>query len=170
MLKKITLLCTFFLLPNISNAVFMDNNWAKSACDGWNKNNTLTTELAEKWVKNDKNRGYKIVQIYRDECGEKSKIQMNISSQGGKAMCVYAGAPDGKALDMDVDYVMHATDEDWTCIGKGSFGCGAMGAMATGKLKFTGPKLEAMSVMGPFEEFLLLTGKIAGAKGKANCQ
>jgi putative sterol carrier protein len=29
-----------------------------------------------------------------------------------------------------------------------------------GKLKFVGPKVEAMKVMGPFETFLKLPGKI----------
>jgi len=63
-----------------------------------------------------------------------------------------------------VDYVMNATDEDWTCMGEGKFGCGAMGAMMTGKLEFEGPKVEAMSVVGPFDSFLQLTGKVAGDK------
>lgn len=36
---------------------------------------------------------------------------------------------------------MNATDEDWACMGKGSFGCGAMGAMMTGKLKFSRPSI-----------------------------
>jgi len=35
-----------------------------------------------------------------------------------------------------------------------------MKAMMFGRLKFTGPKLEAMGVMGPFEAFLRLPGKI----------
>lgn len=42
-----------------------------------------------------------------------------------------------------------------------------MGAMMSGKLKFKGPKMEAMKVMGPFASFLRLTGKVAG--NKANC-
>lgn len=70
-------------------------------------------------------------------------------------------------MDFNVDYLMHANDKDWTCMGAGSFGCGAMGAMMTGKLKFSGPKMEAMQVMTPFESFLQLTGKVAGNKG--NC-
>jgi hypothetical protein len=49
-------------------------------------------------------------------------------------------------------------------MGEGSFGCGAMGAMTTGKLKFSGPKGEAMGVMGPFDDFLVLTGQIGGDK------
>ena len=60
-------------------------------------------------------------------------------------------------------------------MGKGSFGCGAMGpwghgamgpwghgAMMTGKLKFSGPKGEAIGVLGPFDSFLQLTGKVLG--------
>jgi len=58
---------------------------------------------------------------------------------------------------------MNATDEDWACMGMGSFGCGAMGAMMTGKLKFSKPKGEAKSVLGPFDTFLQLTGKVPGA-------
>jgi len=146
---------------------FMDTSWAKSTCEAWNKNATLTNKLG-KWSKNDKKRGYKIIQIYRTECGKSSKIQLNISNKNGKAICTYGGKPDGKKIDTDVDYVMHASDKDWTCIGKGSFGCGAMGAMASGKLSFSGPKMEAMSVMGPFGSFLELTGKVPSTKSK-NC-
>jgi putative sterol carrier protein len=43
-----------------------------------------------------------------------------------------------------------------------------MGAMTTGKLKFDGPKMEAMGVMGPFNAFLKLTGTIGGEKGACN--
>ena len=60
---------------------------------------------------------------------------------------------------------MHATDENWTCMGKGPFGCGATGAMTTGKLKFSGPKVEAMGVIGPFDSFLQMTGRIPSDKG-----
>jgi len=52
-------------------------------------------------------------------------------------------------------------------MGEGRFGCGAMGAMGammTGKLKFQGPKGEAMGVMGPFDSFLTMTGKVPGDK------
>jgi len=39
-----------------------------------------------------------------------------------------------------------------------------MGAMMTGKLKFKGPKGEAMKVMSPFEAFLQVAGKLPGDK------
>jgi len=39
--------------------------------------------------------------------------------------------------------------------------------MMTGKLKFEGPKGEAMGVMGPFDGFLVATGSVPG--DKAGC-
>ena len=81
-------------------------------------------------------------------------------------MCTYGGAPTADAMDSSMDYVMHATDDDWNCMGKASFGCGAMGAMMTGKLKFEGPKMEAMGVMGPFNAFLQLVDEVPGDQGQ----
>jgi putative sterol carrier protein len=46
-------------------------------------------------------------------------------------MCIYSGAVKTATLDPKVDYPMNATDENWTCIGEGRLGCGAM---ATGKV------------------------------------
>lgn len=152
----------------LAAAEFMDAAWAKQACDAWNADSTLTQGLVDtdgySWVGNDNKRGYKLIQMYRSECGEATKVQLNITLQDGKATCSYGGAPDGKAMDANYDYLMHATDADWTCMGEGKFGCGAMGAMMSGKLKFNGPKVEAMKVMTPFESFLKLTGKVAGTK------
>jgi len=102
--------------------------------------------------------------MYRSSCGAPTKVQLTIADKGGKAMCIYGGKPDGKKMNMDVDYLMHASDKDWACMGKGSWGCGAMGAMMSGKLKFSGPKMEAMKVMAPFEGFLKLAGTIPGNK------
>ena len=128
-----------------------------------NANSTLTDKLGGKaWAANNAGRGYKVIQLYRTKCGESSKVELDIVDKGGKAHCDYGGAVKHAKLDPSVDYVMNATDEDWACMGKGSFGCGAMGAMMTGKLKFKGPKAEAMGVMGPFDNFLLLTGKVGG--------
>ncbi len=155
-------------------ADFMDAAWAKQACDTWNKTPVLTNQLAQmpgdmfgdgyKWIKNNAGRGYKLIQIYRDGngCGAKKAIQLTIADKNGKAMCIYGGKPDGKKMNFNVDYVMHATDANWTCMGSGK--CGVMGSMMTGKLKFKGPKMEAMKVMKPFAEFLKLTGKVPGAK------
>lgn len=178
MLKTVVLCGTMIAaLPALAGAAeFMDAAWAKQACAAWNADPVLTGELMEmpeengsgySWIGNDAGRGYKLIQMYRTQCGDATKTQLNIAVQGGKARCIYGGAPDGKAMNFSVDYLMHATDKDWTCMGEGSFGCGAMGAMMTGKLKFTGPKMEAMKVMSPFESFLQLTGKVPGNKG--NC-
>jgi len=166
MQKHILITSLLATLPLHVSADFMDAEWANKACKGWNANEELTTKLGEKWVKNNADRGYKLVQMYRTKCGEDSKVQLTLEPKDGKAYCSYGGAPDGKAVDPKVDYVMHAKDKHWTCIGAGKFGCGAMGAMSTAKLKFSGPKMEAMGVMGPFGDFLLLTGKIEGEKGE----
>jgi putative sterol carrier protein len=144
--------------------VFMGSQWAKQACDAWNKNTTLTEKLGKKWAENDAGRGFKTIQMYRDKCGAGSKVELKIASKDGKAICTYGGAVTNRSPDYGVDYLMHASDEDWTCRGEGGSGCGAMGAMTTGKLKFSGPKMEAMGVMGPFNQFLVLTGSIPGDK------
>lgn len=149
-----------------ANAVtFMDATWAKAMCDAWNKNDKLMTGLAgDSWMKNDAGRGYKIIQLYRTKCGPQTRVELKIVPKDGKAMCAAGGPVTQQTLNKDVDYLMHATDEDWTCMGQGKFGCGAMGAMMTGKLKFEGPKGEAMGVMGPFDGFLVATGSVPGDK------
>ena len=139
---------------------FMSPEWAAEACRAWNQDKRLTEGLAGDWIENDAGRGYKVIQIYRSDCGDDKKVELTISNDNGQAKCTYGGAVSHQDLNSDVDYLMYATDEDWVCMGEGSWGCGPMGAMATGKLKFDGPKMEAMSVMGPFEGFLLLTGKV----------
>lgn len=146
-------------------ATFMDAEWAAAACKAWNNAPELTTGLAGKaWAENNAGRGYKVIQLYRTKCGEGTRVELQISDKGGKAECTYGGAVKTASLNADVDYLMNASDEDWTCMGEGKFGCGAMGAMMTGKLKFKGPKGEAMGVMGPFDTFLQLTGKVPGDK------
>ena len=146
-------------------ATFMDAEWAAGMCSAWNKSADLTGGLGgDAWAANDAGRGYKVIHLYREKCGEGSKVELEISNDGGKAKCVYGGAVKHAELDYDVDYLMYATDDDWTCMGEGKFGCGAMGAMMTGKLNFKGPKAEAMGVMGPFDAFLVSTGKVPGDK------
>jgi putative sterol carrier protein len=137
--------------------VLMTSGWMAQACEAWNQNPILTNELAEKWVKNDKKRGYKIVHMYRTDCGKDVKVEMKIEGKDGKAMCTYGGKPQG-VPDFDVDYLMHAKTDRWLEMGKGEYG--PMKAMFLGRLEFKGPMMEAMSVMGPFEQFLLLVGKV----------
>jgi putative sterol carrier protein len=139
---------------------FMSAEWAGQACDAWNADPVLTDELAKSgWIENDNGRGFKVMQIYRTDCEGSPRVEMRISKKDGKAMCVYGGAVETATLDDDVDYVMHATTERWEQMGKGDFG--PMTAMMFGRLKFDGPKWEAMKNMGPFSNFLLLTGKVA---------
>ena len=140
----------------------MSAEWTAQACDAWNKDPVLTNGLAEKWIKNDKDRGYKIIHLYRTDCGEASKTEMKIVAKEGKAMCVYGGAVQNATMDHDVDYTMHATSDHWDEMGAGEYG--PMKAMFFQRLKFTGPKMEAMGVMGPFGAFLRLPGKIPGDK------
>lgn len=171
--KIATVLSVGLFSSSLMAAEFMSPAWATQACAQWNKTPVLTDQLAQmpetmfgegyEWIKNDKGRGYKIVQIYRQGC-ESDKIQLNIANKNGKAMCTYGGKPDGKKMDKTADYVMYATDTDWACMGSGK--CGVMGSMMTGKLKFVGPKVEAMKVMDPFSAFLKLTGKVPAEKKK----
>ena len=142
-------------------APMMSAEYTAALCDAWNKTPTLTDGLAEKWIKNDKGRGYKIVQLYRTDFGEATKTEMKIVAKDGKAVCAYGGAVQSTP-DLAVDYLMHADTDKWVEMGKGEYG--PMKAMMFGRLKFQGPKVEAMSVMGPFEAFLLLPGKVAGEK------
>lgn len=137
--------------------VMMTPEWAAQACEAWNANPILTTELADQWVKNDKRRGYKVMHMYRTDCGEDHKVEMKIASKDGKAMCIYGGKVQSTP-DFDVDYLMHAKTQRWSQMGKGEYG--PMKAMMFGRLEFSGPMMEAMNVMGPFEQFLLLVGKV----------
>ncbi len=150
--------------PVAWSGTYLDADWAAKVCDAWNKSETLTSKLAGDWMANDGDRGYKTIRIYRDECGSDSAVELTISSSkdGKLAECVYGGKPTDKDLDGSMDYLMHATYADWQCMGRGDWGCGAMGAMMSGKLKFEGPKMEAMSVMAPFDAFLQLMDDIPG--------
>ena len=141
-------------------APLMSADWATQACQSWNGNPILTDELAEKWIKNDKGRGYKVMHMYRTDCGEGTKVEMTISAKNGKALCTYAGPIQHTTLDPDSDYLMHAETKRWKEMGAGEYG--PMRAMMFGRLKFDGPKGEAMRVMGPFEQFLLIPGKVHG--------
>lgn len=140
----------------------MSAEWTAQACDAWNKDATLANGLGEKWIGNDKNRGYKIIRLYRTECGETTQTEMKIQAKDGKAICTYGGGVTSAKMDHDVDYTMHATTERWNEMGAGEYG--PMKAMMFGRLEFAGPKMEAMGVMGPFAAFLRLPGKIPGDK------
>lgn len=137
----------------------MSAEWGPTACEAWNASSTLTDELVD-WVANDGGKGYKAMQVYRMDCNEAPTVELQISNKDGKAMCTYGGAVKTTELDGKVDYVMYAKTKNWKRMGTGQDG--AMKAMSFGRLKFDGPKMEAMSNMGPFGAFLKLTGEVEG--------
>jgi putative sterol carrier protein len=142
-------------------AVAMSPSWAQAMCSAWNADPGLTERLVESgWVKNDGGRGYKAMQIYREDCPNPARIELQVALKDGKAQCVYGGAAKTPALDGSADYLMWATTARWREMGAGDYG--PMRAMMLGRLNFAGPKLEAMGNMGPFGGFLLLVGKVPG--------
>jgi putative sterol carrier protein len=139
--------------------VLMSADWGRLACDAWNADPVLTDKLVESgWVDNNGGRGFKVMQIYRTDCKDSPRVEMRIGKKDGKALCVYGGKVETAKLDDGMDYVMHASTKRWGEMGRGEYG--PMRAMMFGRLEFDGPKLEAMGNMGPFENFLLLAGKV----------
>ena len=147
--------CQAGAAPNLMGA-----EWATAACEQWNRTPTLLDGLAAGWIKNDGGKGFKIIHLYRTECGEPSQVELRIAAKDGKAQCVYGGTVQNATMNTSVDYTMHASTQHWGEMGRGQYG--PMRAMMFGALQFTGPKMEAMGVMGPFESFLLLVGKVPG--------
>jgi hypothetical protein len=89
------------------SATFMDGNWASDLCKAWNDSETLTNKLGGKsWAANNAGRGYKIIQLYRSKCGEKSKVERDIADKNGKAVCTYGGPVKHADLNYDVDYLV----------------------------------------------------------------
>ena len=154
-----SLIAIAFAAPALAEPVLMSAEWAKDACAAWNTDPVLTGKLVESgWVKNDMGRGFKVMQVYRSDCGDKPTAEMRVSLKDGKALCVYGGAPETAKLDSSADYVMKAETGRWVEMGKGEYG--PMAAMFFQRLGFDGPMMEAMGNMGPFESFLLLVGKV----------
>ena len=142
--------------PNMP--VLMSAEWATQACNAWNQNPTLTNGLSGKWIANNHGRGYKIIHLYRSDCETSPQVELQISDKEGKAICTYGGKVEMTKLYSGSDYIMYATTDRWHEMGAGEYG--PMKAMMFGRLKFEGPKWEAMGVMGPFSQFLLLVGKV----------
>ena len=141
---------------------FMSGEWGPAACAAWNADPVLTKHLVDSdWIKNDKARGFKVLQVYRADCGDKPTVELRVALKDGKAECIYGGPVQTQQLDKGADYVMHATTERWQEMGAGKYG--PMKAMMLGRLSFSGPYGEAMGNMGPFGNFLLLAGKVQGA-------
>lgn len=145
--------------PAQGGPVFMSADWAGRACDAWNADPVLTNELVKSgWIENDGGRGFKVMQIYRSDCPDSPRVEMRVALKDGKAMCVYGGKVETQKLDSGKDYIMHAETVRWGEMGRNEYG--PMKAMMFGRLKFDGPMMEAMGNMGPFKNFLLLTGKV----------
>jgi putative sterol carrier protein len=157
--SAVALFALGFGAPALAAPVMMSAEWGKEACAAWNLDPVLTNKLAESgWVKNDRGRGFKVMQVYRTDCGDRPTAELRVALKDGKAMCVYGGAVETANVDSGVDYVMRAESGRWVEMGKGEYG--PMRAMMSGRLGFSGPMVEAMGNMGPFESFLLLVGKV----------
>jgi len=154
--------CGLALIMGAASAgepVLMSGEWGPAACDAWNSDPVLTGELVESgWIRNDKGRGYKVMQVFRSDCGERPTVELRVSLQDGQARCVYGGPVQTEELDGGADYVMHAKTSRWLEMGAGEYG--PMKGMMLGRLSFSGPYGEAMGNMGPFSNFLLLVGKV----------
>jgi putative sterol carrier protein len=147
------------LQASAQTPILMSPQWAAQACEAWNKDPQLTGALFESgWIKNDAGRGFKVMQLYRRDCGEQPTAEMRIAAKDEKAICVHGGAVQTAKLDTGTDYVMSADTSRWLEMGKGEYG--PMRAMMLSRLHFSGPKFEAMGNMGPFSSFLLLVGKV----------
>ena len=161
-MTRIIIACAAWLAAGSAlaeDSVLMSAAWATQACDAWNADAVLTGDLVESgWIGNDKGRGYKVMQVYRNDCGEKPTAELRVSLKDGKALCVYGGAVETAEPDSGADYVMNASTERWQEMGANEYG--PMKAMMLGRLKFSGPYGEAMGNMGPFKNFLLLVGKV----------
>jgi len=137
--------------------VYMSVEYIKQFCENWNNDELLTTGLANsEWVDNDGDKGYKVIQLYRRDCPDSEPVEMQFERKDDKAMCVYAGKVENPDLDRSADYEMFADTKRWVEMGRGDYG--PMKAMMFGRLKFKGPKMEAMGNMGPFKNFLLMFG------------
>lgn len=157
--KRFLSLATAVLAVGAQAAPLMSEDWTAHACKQWNATPGLVDELGGDWVKNHGGKGHKVIQLYRTDCGATTRTELRIAPKDGKAVCVYGGKRQSATLDSSVDYLMHAETAHWGEMGRGQYG--PMRAMMFGALQFDGPRFEAMSVMGPFENFLLLVGKVA---------
>ena len=86
------------------------------------------------------------------------RVEMRIEDRDGSTQCVYGGAVKVEELSPKADYLMFADTRRWQEMGADKYG--PMKAMMFGRLKFKGPKGEAMNNMGPFGNFLVLTGQV----------
>jgi putative sterol carrier protein len=162
--RSVVFVCAALAAANVvaqTPGAAMSPAWAQAMCHAWNADPGLTERLVESgWVKNDGGRGFKAMQVYRADCPNPARIELQVALKDGKASCVYGGSAKTATLDAGADYLMWADTARWREMGAGDYG--PMKAMMLGRLNFEGPKLEAMGNMGPFGGFLLLVGKVPG--------
>ena len=103
------ILLFFFIQMNAhGKASLLDSQWAKQACEAWNKDEQLTYELADSWIKNRKNQSIKVLQLYRDDCPNSPHIELQLKLQDIQALCIYGGKAVHNA-HLNVDFVLHTT-------------------------------------------------------------
>ena len=157
MKKMLMLLISAGVALNSYSMGFMSQEWSDALCDQWNENEVLVTELGDKFVNNDGGRSYKMLIIARKDCPNSPDVQITLQGEDGMAFCVDSGYV-SQDVNFKYDYRMSAETKHWIEMGNGDYG--PMAAMLKGKLKFQGPKMEAMGFMKPFTQFLLLTGSV----------
>jgi putative sterol carrier protein len=154
MKKTLLILSLLFAGQIFAGSVMMTSDWAEELCEEWNDNDTLTTELTS-WMENDLDRGYKVMLMKRNDCENAPFVQITLQKEDDLTTCTYGGVVT-KSPNDSADYTMTASTKNWVKMGSGDLG--PVAAMLTGRLKFKGPKGEAMKNMTAFESFLLLVG------------
>ncbi len=147
----------------------MSTEWAKQACEYWNSNGPLTSELYTEWKKHDDGSGYKVIHMYRSDCdasggkdndkGASHKVELTVAIKDGKTMCEYGGAVKHNLRSQD--YQMGATTSRW--MKWGSEKPDDIGMFDMMKLNFDkGSMTEAMKTMTPFHQFMVIAGRVQG--------
>ncbi|MGE4547279.1 MAG: SCP-2 sterol transfer family protein [Desulfurella sp.] len=156
MFKRLILSSLILLgLNSISYAAepWMSSSWTKEFCSYWNEH--LQSTMAE-WSNYNvnKEKGYKSIAFYRQDCNPKVISEVEVKYENGKAVCVYGGLE----KDQHPEFVMYATTKNWKSLAAGDFGFLNMGMFT--KMTFKGSKGEAMQFIAPFKAFLVGLGKV----------
>ena len=68
------------------------------ACEAWNKDPVLTDKLVESgWMKNDAGRGFKVMHIYRSDCGDSAAAELRVALKTAGDARLRRRAADGEA-------------------------------------------------------------------------
>ncbi len=138
---------------SFAQSPWMGPNWTKEFCSYWNEH--LQSTMAE-WSNYNvnKEKGYKTIAFYRQDCNPKTISEVEIKYEDGKAVCVYGGAQ----KDPHPEFLMYATTKNWKSLAAGDFGFLNIGMFT--KMTFKGSKGEAMQFIAPFKAFLVALGKV----------